>query len=82
MNTLYFIVGSILISMLFNFFRKRKNTNEKVIKPKMPTKNKWLYPTDNFGKMKKGVVLDSVPYKRETMVNKMHLEYPNKSSSI
>ena len=22
------------------------------------TKNKWLYPTDNFGKMEKGVVKD------------------------
>ena len=40
----------------FCFWRKRKNTNQKVIKPKMPTKNKWLYPIDNFGKLEKGVV--------------------------
>ena len=24
-----------------------------------PTKNKWLYPTDNFGKLEKGVVYNS-----------------------
>ena len=64
MNTLYFIVGSILLLMLIYFLRKINNSNKKVIQPKMPTKNKWLYPTDSFGKMEKGVVHDQVTYKR------------------
>lgn len=28
----------------------------KEIKPEIATKNKWLYPEDEFGKMEKGVV--------------------------
>ena len=30
----------------------------KLIKTPIATKNKWLYPEDNFGKMEKGVVKD------------------------
>ena len=82
MNTLYFIVGIILVLMLFYFSLKRNNTNQKVIQPKMPTKNKWLYTTDSFGKMEKGVVHDQVTYKRETMVHKRHSAYPTKRSSL
>ncbi len=74
MNTFYFIVGSIVFIMLFYFFRKinktkqkeilpkmktEKNTKQKVVQPKAPAKNKWLNPTDSFGKMEKGVVRDS-----------------------
>ena len=29
------------------------------IKHKILKKNKWLYPTDNFGKLEKGVVVSS-----------------------
>lgn len=58
MNTLYFIIGSILFLMIFKFSRKRNNMHEEIIKPEMPTKNKWLYPTDEFKKMEKGVVYD------------------------
>jgi len=35
---------------------EQNKTNKKVIKQEMPTKNKWLYTTDNFGKLEKGVV--------------------------
>jgi len=37
---------------------KRNKTTKKEFKAKipMPTKNKWLNPTDNFGKLERGVV--------------------------
>ena len=57
MITFYFIIGSILFLMLFYFLFKRNN-KQKLIQPKIKTKNKWLYPTDNFGKLERGVVYD------------------------
>jgi hypothetical protein len=42
------------------------NDKQKVIPPKMQTKNKWLYPTDNFGKLERGVVTDLKTYKRHS----------------
>jgi len=78
MNDFYFIVSSILFALLFLFLRQRNNTTQKIIKPHdvvkpiMPTKNKWLYTTDSFGKMEKGVVHYSESYTRETMVRKRH----------
>ncbi|MGV8944894.1 MAG: hypothetical protein ACOH1N_00565 [Lutibacter sp.] len=48
----------------------------------MPTKNKWLYPTDNFGKMEKGVVYESEHYISKTKAHKMNSEHPDKSSPI
>lgn len=41
----------------------------KEIKPEMATKNKWLYPTDDFGKMEKGVVSESITYVYELNEN-------------
>jgi hypothetical protein len=41
----------------------------KEIKPEMPTKNKFLYPTDEFGKMEKGVIYDSNTYVYELNEN-------------
>lgn len=41
----------------------------KEIKPEMPTKNKWLYPTDEFGKMEKGMVSESITYVYELNEN-------------
>jgi hypothetical protein len=38
------------------------NTEEEINEPlisQMKTKNKWLYPTDEFGKMEEGVVYDA-----------------------
>jgi hypothetical protein len=49
--------------------KKIDNTKQKVIPPKMKTKNKWLYPTDNFGKLEKGVVNDLGTYKRHSESN-------------
>ena len=36
-----------------------------VIKHKISKKNKWLNPTDSFGKFEKGVVRDSETCKRK-----------------
>ena len=35
---------------------KSEPCNQLEIKHKISKKNKWLYPTDNFGKLEKGVV--------------------------
>jgi hypothetical protein len=56
--------------MLFYILFKRNNTDKKVIQPKIPTKNKWLYPTDNFGKMERGVVHNSESSKRIKSLHK------------
>ena len=61
LNTIYLIGGKALVQ-LFCSSNKGNKINKIVIKPKMatnipiPTKNKWLYTTDNFGKLEKGVV--------------------------
>ena len=51
-----YLIGFIILAKLFCWLNKRDNTNQKVIMPVMHTKNKWLNPEDNFGKMEKGVV--------------------------
>jgi hypothetical protein len=33
-----------------------EDANQKIIEPEILNKNKWLYPTDEFGKMEKGRV--------------------------
>lgn len=38
-------------------------TNEPII-VQMPSKNKWLYTSDDFGRMEEGVVEDSITYVR------------------
>ena len=61
MNIIYLIGGKAVVQ-LFCSSNKGNKTNKIVIKPKMatntpiPTKNKWLYTTDNFGKLENGVV--------------------------
>jgi hypothetical protein len=35
----------------------------KLLISQMKIKNKWLYPTDEFGKMEEGVVYDSKTYR-------------------
>ena len=55
--------------------KKVDNTKQKVVPPKMPTKNKWLNPTDSFGKMEKGVVNDLETGKKETMDHKKPSEF-------
>jgi hypothetical protein len=59
MIVLCFIVASIIIIMLVYFFCKKDITTQKPNQTEIKTKNKWLYTTDSFGKMEKGVVNDS-----------------------
>ena len=44
----------------------RNGINRKPIKSKIITPNKWLYPTDEFGKMEKGKVYESQIYESGT----------------
>ena len=59
MIVLCFIVASIILTMLCYVICKRDITTRKLTRTEVKTKNKWLYPEDNFGKMEKGVVYDS-----------------------
>jgi hypothetical protein len=43
--------------------------NQTEIKPKVTTKNKWLYPTDEFGILEKGVEFDSKTYAQDIKEN-------------
>ena len=57
------IIGGIVLTVLY-YLDNKKKTSQKVIKFKMstktplPTKNKWLYTKDDFGKMEKGLGYD------------------------
>jgi hypothetical protein len=71
MDTIY-LIGIVVIGMVILFYYHYKtggvNKNQIIaeipteIKPEMPTKNNWLYPTDEFGKMENGVVSESITY--------------------
>ena len=78
MIALYFIAGCIVVSLVFYFLHRENKTKKKINKPvkmssekviqfKMASKNKWLHPTDNFGKMEKSIAYESKPHK---IVNK------------
>jgi hypothetical protein len=65
MNAIYLISGTVVVILIYCLNKRNKSnqkainptiTNQKVVLPKMSKKNKWLYPTDNFGKMEKGRV--------------------------
>ena len=43
--------------------------NQTEIKPKVTTKNKWLYPTNELGKLEKGVEFESKTYLRDKKEN-------------
>ncbi len=43
--------------------------NQTAIKPAIPSKNKWLYPTDGFGVMEKGVEFESKTYVNDEIGN-------------
>jgi len=47
---------SLSLLSLFRFINNRKRTYINDSKHQMTTKNKWLYPNDNFGKLERGVV--------------------------
>ena len=44
-----------IIRSLSRVFKKRHKANQKGINHQIATKNKWLYPTDSFGKLERGV---------------------------
>lgn len=48
-----------------NANRKPTKRNKKLNKPEIASKNTWLYPTDEFGKMEKGTVYESKTYSHE-----------------
>lgn len=50
--------------MQVKFFNKVENetSNDKIQVEENASKNKWLYPSDEFGQMKKGVEYDSNTY--------------------
>ena len=51
------LISILLLSFLYKrYFSNRNNTNQNLMHPEVKTKNTWLYTTDNFGKMEKGVV--------------------------
>lgn len=55
--------------------KKIESEIPKQIKPEMPGKNMWLYPTDEFGQMEKGVVFESkTSYRNGLKVIKHNLE--------
>lgn len=84
MSTIY-LIGVVVILTLFYYHYKSRRLHKKKINPEiqnqiitdtakeikleMPTKNKWLYPTDEFGKMEKGVVSESITYVYELNEN-------------
>jgi hypothetical protein len=51
----------ILIGLVSNYFLsknkrelERERNNKKLVRPEISEKNKWLFPSDGFGKMEKG----------------------------
>lgn len=58
MNTFYFIGGILFLVLLFYFLTKKSKPQKKKSQPEMSIENKWLNPTDSFGKMERGVVHD------------------------
>ena len=69
-NNFYFVVIAVLfIVVIKNIFQKSNKPKafedeiNEPLKPQTQSKNKWLYPTDEFGKMEEGTVSDSKTYK-------------------
>lgn len=65
----YLLNAIIVIGIVF-FIKLLFNKNEKKVtkepnKPIISDKNKWLYPTDEFGKMEKGTEYESKPYENK-----------------
>lgn len=54
---------------------KSNRANQKLIKPQMTTKNKWLNPINEFGDMEKGVVYESQTYEREITLSTKHSDF-------
>jgi hypothetical protein len=62
MNTIYVICAILVIKGLYTLLHKKdknKNRIPKASDPIVTTKNKWLYPEEEFGIMEKRVVYES-----------------------
>lgn len=61
------IIGIVFfIKLLFNQNKnEKKKVNKEPNKPIISDKNKWLYPTDEFGKMEKGTEYESKHYENK-----------------
>ncbi len=69
-----YVLEKVILKIL-NSFRKKTNQFENQVRKKdfiqninevqNKTKNSWLYPTDQFGKMETGVANESQNYERE-----------------
>jgi hypothetical protein len=78
MNTLFiflFVIASaILVFYFFSISKKQQAKKRKIQQaiidarnqkesiPVLPAQNKWLYPTDSFGMLEKGVVHEATNY--------------------
>ncbi|ESU23205.1 hypothetical protein FEDK69T_13580 [Flavobacterium enshiense DK69] len=80
------VLGKVILKLL-NSFRKKTNASENlvennvvvqnVIELQNKMKNSWLYPVDQFGKMKIGIENESQNYEREMPTTKSDYEIIN-----
>jgi hypothetical protein len=60
------VIGIVFfIKLLFNQNKNEKKVTTEPNKPIISDKNKWLYPTDEFGKMEKGTEYESKSYENK-----------------
>jgi hypothetical protein len=75
MNTLFiflFVIASAILAFYFFSISKKQQAKKRKIQqaiidarnqkesiPVLPAQNKWLYPTDSFGMLEKGVVYET-----------------------
>lgn len=90
MSTIYLISCVVILTLFYYHYKSRrlhkKQINPEIqnqiitdtgkeINPEIATKNKWLHPTDEFGKMEKGVVYESKTYASEINENNDNITY-------
>lgn len=63
------MLKSLKRTMQFKFFNKVENetSNDKILLEENVSKNKWLYSSDKFGQMNRGVEYDSNTYIYENL---------------
>mgnify|MGYP003391834951 FL=1 len=61
----FLVVGFVLFIRVFFHNKKKGNSDNKTHKIEISNKNKWLYPTDEFGKMETGVEFESKEVKNK-----------------
>jgi len=55
----FLVVGFVLFIRVFFNNKKKEKSDNKTNKMEISDRNKWLYPTDEFGKMETGVEFES-----------------------